>query len=92
MKEHEHQLVAICDQNLLGKTLRGEVGIEIKIEPRFYGERLVTEKEVVSALRSSRILNLFGKEITALALQEGVIKRENIRNIQGVPHAQVVRI
>ena len=90
MKRHGHQLVAICDQNLLGRTLKGEV--EIKIDPRFYGENLVTEKEVSLALRSSRILNLFGKEIITLALREGVIKRENIIDISGVPHAQIVRI
>ena len=84
-------VVAICDENLLGKDVKWKK-LKIKISKGFYGEKLIDESLAVKVLRRATIGNLFGKGIVSVAEKNGFITKENIILIDGIPHAQFVKI
>jgi hypothetical protein len=84
-------LLAICDGNLLGKTLReGKIVFHIKDE--FYNGRKATVDEAVGLINNSTIVNLVGKCCVEKAIAEGFVHPEAVLNIDGIPHAQIVKI
>jgi hypothetical protein len=84
-------LLAICDCEMLGKTLRqGKIVFIIKEE--FYKGAKVSLDEAVDMIRNSTIVNMVGKNIVKRAVEKGYVHPEAILNIDGVPHAQIVKI
>jgi hypothetical protein len=83
-------VVAICDENLLGKEIKHEK-IKVKISKDFYGGKLITEHVAIRLLEKATIANLFGKEIVDVAERNGFIISENSILIDGIPHAQFVK-
>lgn len=86
-------IIAICDSNLLGKTF--EEGIkQIKINENFYGGEKKTEKEVLSIIEEGAgedcTFNIVGENSVKTALKSGLIKKEGIIKIQGIPIALVL--
>jgi len=84
-------VVAICDQNLLDKEL-AHLNSKIKISKDFYGGKLITEHVAIRLLEKATIANLFGKEIIDVAERNGFIIKENSILIDGIPHAQFVKV
>jgi len=90
-KSGKEVLVAICDEELLDRTLiQGR--LRVKISSSFYGGSLVDDAAAEEMMRKSTSGNLFGKKIIALAEKAGFITKENIILIDGVPHTQFVNI
>ncbi|MEM5853459.1 MAG: DUF424 family protein [Candidatus Aenigmatarchaeota archaeon] len=86
-------LVVVCDEELLGKKLKiKEKGITVEVSEKFYGGRLVDEETVVKLLKTATIGNLMGEKIVNLATENGFIVKENVILIDGVPHAQFVKL
>lgn len=84
-------VVAICDQDLMDKELKFR-NMKVKVAKNFYGERLVNENVALKLMNNSRIGNLMGEKIVELAEKNGFITKENIISINGVPHAQFVKL
>jgi hypothetical protein len=84
-------LLAICDCEVLGKTLR-EGKIVFIIKEEFYKGAKVSLDEAVDMIRNSTIVNMVGKNIVKKAVERGYVHPEAILNIEGVPHAQIVKI
>lgn len=94
VKEHwwgTDHVIAICDQELLGKTLV-ERNIRFFIDPNFYEGKLMPVSEAVKLIHNYTIANLVGKNIVEAAINEGLIDPEAVIEINGVPHAQIVKI
>ena len=89
--EEKEKLLAACDENLLGKTLH-ENNIYIEISEEFYGDQAVTRKELEQLMDSCTIANLVGENVINIALAKKLVKKENILEIQGTPHAQFARM
>lgn len=92
MKVHrvrgEGEVVAVCDDELLNRTLRhGEA--KVPISDSFYGDRLVTDDEVREALSNACNINLFGRRAVQLAQEMGLVDEACCLEVDGVPHAQV---
>ncbi|MCD6431998.1 DUF424 family protein [Candidatus Bathyarchaeota archaeon] len=84
-------LLAICDAEILGKTLReGKIVFHVKEE--FYKGRKVTIEEAVAMIENSTIVNMIGKNVVKKAVEKGYVHPEAILNIEGVPDAQIVKI
>jgi hypothetical protein len=84
-------VIAICDYNLLGKKLVDkERGITVYIDPAFFKGEITSVKRALEMLREATIANLFGKNIVEAAVREGLILRETVIEISGVPHAQLI--
>lgn len=86
-------VAAICDEELLGKRINlKEKKLKIEISKNFYGGKLIGEKVALGVMKRATIGNLMGKEIVELANQNGFIIMENVIFINGIPHAQFVKI
>ncbi|MGC8812418.1 MAG: DUF424 domain-containing protein [Candidatus Aenigmatarchaeota archaeon] len=83
-------VVAICDEELIEKEI--DKKLKIKVSKNFYGGRLVDEEIAVKLMKKATIGNLIGKKIVELAEKNGFITRENIILINGISHAQFVKI
>lgn len=84
-------LLAVCDCNLLGRTLR-EGKIVFKIKDEFYNGRKTTVDEAVGLINNSTIVNLVGKCCVEKAIEEGYVHPEAVLNIEGIPHAQIMKL
>ena len=84
-------MLAICDCDLLGKTLRqGKIVFHIKDE--FYNGGKLGVEEAVNMIRNSTIVNMVGKCCVEKAIEKGYVHPEAVLNIEGVPHAQIVKL
>jgi len=87
------RIVAICDNELLGKKFEeGKKAIEIK-ESFFKGEEK-TEEEILKIIEESTgedaTFNIIGKNSVNVALKSGLVRPEGIIKIRGVPIALVL--
>ena len=84
-------LLAICDCEVLGKTLReGKIVFHVKDE--FYNGGKVTVEEAVSMIDNSTIVNMVGKNCVEKAIEKGYVHPEAVLNIEGIPHAQIIKL
>jgi len=90
-KTKQDLVVAICDQNLLDKEINHR-NMKIKISKSFYGGKLISEHVAIRLLEKATIANLFGEGIVDIAERNGFIIRKNAILIDGIPHAQFVKI
>ena len=84
-------LLAICDCELLGKTLR-ECKIVFKIKDEFYNGRKATIDEAIEMIGNSTIINLVGKCCVEKAIAEGYVHPNAVIKIEGIPHAQIMKL
>jgi hypothetical protein len=83
-------LLAVCDCELLGRTLReGKIVFHIKEE--FYNGRKASVEEAIGMIDNSTIVNLVGKCCVEKAIAEGYVHPEAVLKIEGIPHAQIVK-
>ena len=86
-------LVAACDEDLLGKVIEErEKGLRVYVSPDFYKGELKTPEEVVDVLMKADMANLVGEEVVHLAIASGLIHKEAVLNIRGIPLAYFMRI
>jgi len=84
-------VLAICDAELLGKTLsEGKIVFEVREE--FYKGIRTTVEEAIYLIAQSTIVNMIGKRIVKKAMEKGLVHPEAVLNISGVPHAQIVKV
>ena len=84
-------VLAICDSEILGRTLReGKIVFHVKDE--FYNGGRVTVDEALGMIENSTIVNMVGKNCVELAIQRGYVHPEAVLEIEGVPHAQIVKL
>ena len=76
-KVGQNVVLAVCDCNLLGKTLReGKIVFRVK----------------VGLINNSTIVNLVGKNCVERAIAQGYVHPEAVLKIEGVPHAQIMKL
>lgn len=86
-------VIALCDEDILEKSLEfKKKQMKVKVSKHFYGEHLVDEQIVLKLLDKATTGNLMGKNVVKLAEKNGFISKENIINIDGIPHAQFVKL
>jgi len=89
-KISNNMLLAICDAEILGKTLReGKIVFHVKEE--FYKGAKVSIEEAVAMIENSTIVNMIGKNVVKKAMEKGYVHPEAVLSIEGIPHAQIVK-
>ena len=84
-------LLAAYDAELLGKTLK-EGKIVFHVNEKFYKGTKVTVEEAVELMKQCTIVNMVGKKIVKKAIEAGLVHPEAVLLIEGIPHAQIVRL
>jgi len=88
----EQVLVAACDADLLGKTIRSKRGLELCVSEKFYGEEALTAEQACKALKAATSLNLIGDAIVRLALSSGYGHPDSVVKIGGVSHLILIHV
>jgi len=84
------RVLACCDRELLGRTLKdGEIHFEIS--ENFYGREEGTAEQLREGLAGCTIANLVGERSICVAVECGLVDAGNVIHICGVPHAQIMR-
>ena len=86
-------IVAICDSELLGKCF--EEGLfQLDIKESFYKGSEKTESEVIKIIKDMKMedatFNIVGEKSTNCAVKAGLISKDSIKKIQGIPFAIVL--
>jgi hypothetical protein len=84
-------LLAMCDAEILGRTLH-EGKIVFKVKEEFYKGAKVSIEEAVAMIENSTIVNMVGKNVVKKAVEKGYVHPEAVLDIEGVPHAQILRM
>ncbi|MDI6847212.1 MAG: DUF424 family protein [Candidatus Bathyarchaeia archaeon] len=84
-------LLAICDAEIIGKTLH-EGKIVFHVKEDFYKGAKVSSEEAMSMIENSTIVNMIGKNVVYKAIEKGYVHPEAVINIEGIPHAQIVKL
>lgn len=92
VKIHEsyRKIIAVCDCELLGKRFE-EGNMQIEITEAFYGGDEKEEVEVVELLqdlyKEDATFNIVGQKSVNTAIKAGIISKEGVIKIEGIPHA-----
>ena len=89
---HTHgneRILAACDEDIIGMTFEGG-GARIKVSESFYRGESIPAEAFIERMKSVTIMNLVGEEVIAIAIAEGKVSPDNVMEIGGVKHAQVV--
>lgn len=93
-KVHESKygiLVAACDKEVHGKRLKGKYG-EFYVNPLFYGDKQISEKELIKLFGTCSSANLVGEKVVNIGIKIGLVDPKHVIRIQKIPHAIVVVI
>ena len=85
----EGLLVSVCDPGLVGETFE-DGDVSLTVDPAFYDGPEATEQEVVESLARCAVANIVGAEVVALAVDHGFVEEENVLDIDGTRHAQLL--
>jgi uncharacterized protein len=86
-------VVAVCDSNLMGKKF--EEGIrQLDVRESFYKDKNISYEETVELMKfqakEDATFNIVGEEAIKAAQEAGIIDKEGISEIQGIPYALVL--
>lgn len=84
-------IVAVCDAELLGKTLLGGRA-PFEVSERFYKGIPVELNEAMEHVKRATIVNLVGKRTIDAAIDAGLVHPEAVLYVGDVPHAQIVQL
>ena len=83
------RLVSVCDADVLGE--RFENGdVSLTVTPEFYDGDEADPDAVVTSLARCTVANLVGTRAVALAIEHGFIDEENVLDLDGTRHAQLL--
>ena len=85
------KLLAVCDSDLLGKTIE-EKNMSLSVSKDFYGGKDHEKKDILVLAKKSTIINAVGNKIVSLLMDEGIVSEKCVIKINDVMHAQVVVI
>lgn len=86
-------IVAVCDKELIGKKFEeGEFQLDIK--ENFFKGREFSKEEVSELMKDMKMedstFNIVGEKSIQTAVESGIIAKECIGNIAGIPFALVL--
>ena len=89
-KTDTRTILAVCDEDILGKTFR-EKGLKLEVTEHFFKGDKMDATALWALIRTEEppSMNLVGKETIRFAIRHKLIDKENVALIQGIPHALI---
>jgi uncharacterized protein len=81
-------VVACCDADLLGKTLKAD-DFELSITERFFAGQRMSEEDAANQLAEATSANIIGDAAVGFALRRGIISESGVKEVCGLRHAQI---
>ncbi len=94
LKIHENgRVVAACDRELIGKVLEDkERYLDLDRYRSFYVGEVTGEDKVRDALKGFESANLVGARCVGIALDMGLVDKEDVMYIKQTPYIQIYKI
>jgi hypothetical protein len=84
-----NEVLAACDENLLGKRFEeGELVLDVK--ESFYKGELVEEEAFSGLLKAARNINLVGEHTIGVAKKMNLV--DKVGRIENVPYAIILKV
>jgi hypothetical protein len=90
-QQGEDLLIGACDEGLIGKKYK-EGKLHLHVDKHFYGSEKITKESLKKYLKDATIANLVGETCVKIAINMGLVDPSCVIYIQGIPHAQMVRM
>ncbi|MHA1454093.1 MAG: DUF424 family protein, partial [Promethearchaeota archaeon] len=84
-KQQDYQVIAVCDENILGKTFGTQ-----KISEFFYKGELLDIPDAINILKNAQNFNIAGKSIVNACVDTGIINERGIIILENIPFAMKV--
>lgn len=82
-------ILAVCDSDIFGKKFE-ENDLQLDLCSGFYKGEKMDEKRITELFKVVSIVNLVGEKSVSLGIKSGVIEKENVKKISGIPYAQAI--
>jgi len=86
-------VVAVCDSSILGKRFE-QGNLQLDVKESFYRGEEVSEEKAIEIIKSmaaeDATFNIAGEKSVNAAIKAGVISKESVRKIQGIPFTLVL--
>lgn len=87
-------LLAMCDEGLIDRVIEdGDVYINIRDYSEFYRGSLIGPNELRGMLPEKlHSANVIGDEAVGAAVENSIVKKENVRTASGIRYAHAYRV
>lgn len=86
-------VITICDSELIGKKFE-EDKFQLDVKENFFKGEKIDEEKVINMmknmLKEDSTFNIIGEKSVNAALKAGIISKEGIKKIQGIPFALIL--
>ncbi|MFC6864064.1 DUF424 domain-containing protein [Halomicroarcula sp. GCM10025817] len=86
---NEGLLVSVCDPDVMGETFE-DGPVTLTVDEAFYGGDEVDEQTVVDSLARCSVANIVGEQAVDVAVEHGFVDEENVLDVAGTRHAQLL--
>lgn len=83
------RLVSVCDADVLGEQFENG-DVSLTVTPDFYDGDEVDEETVVRSLARCTTANIVGTHAVEVAIEHGFVEEENVLDLEGTRHAQLL--
>jgi uncharacterized protein len=83
-------LVNICDEELLGTTVKGEK-VEMPISRDYFGSEKVSEDQAISLVKQSSIVNLAGSRIVEKVVGNNLASARAVKRVGDVAFLMIYK-
>lgn len=85
------EIVALCDEELIGKIFR-ENGLRLEVSERFYKGDLINVDGAKQLLTNFTNINIAGENSIKICKELKLVEEDSVKVIQGIPYAMVLAI
>jgi len=85
----ERKIIAICDEDLIGKTFE-ENDLQLQVSERFYKGEKTSESKILEEIKEADYVNIVGKNSINFGIKNKLILKSNIILIQKIPHTILI--
>ncbi len=82
-------VVAICDEDIIGKTFETKEK-QLNVSKEFYKGEQKNEEEVISIIKKADNLNIVGKNSVNIALKTNIVLKSDVKRIKNIPYLYII--
>lgn len=87
------KVVAVCDENLMGKKFTQGIR-QLQITESFFKGEIISKKDLIPLMKyefkSDSTFNIVGKESIAAAVEAGIIDKNSAMKVKNVPFVLII--
>lgn len=90
IKWEKHTLLNICDEELLGTTIKGDT-VDMHISKDYFGGAKVNDIQALDLVKQSSIVNLAGSRIVERVLESNLASERAVKRVGSVAFLMIYK-